>query len=742
MQQIGFHIYVSGPAGIGKMTAVQSFLEQVASQKETPSDWCYVNNFEDPYQPRACRLPAGSGRQFQQDMRSLIDHIRYQLPKTFESEAYSTKRDDIIKALDRQREVVIEHVNERASQAGFLLQMAPTGIVMTPMLSGRPLTDIEFQALPVPARDDFRARRETLQDNMKEDFKQLRNLERAAQEQIQALDQQVALYIVGELMDDLLEKYHDNAGVVDYLKAAQQDILQNIDNFKAGSSPSTDEATMQTAWSRELSLRKYQVNVLIDNCKTQGAPVVVSLNPSYTNLFGRVEKETQLGALYTDFTMIKPGMLHRANGGYIVLPIEDLLSQYASWDSVKRALRSREILIEEMGERLGFISSKTVQPQPIPLDVKVVLIGSPGVYYWLFDSDAEFPELFKVKADFDTEMPCTEENVRDFMAFVRTFCEREMLKHLDKSAAARLLEHALRLAESQNKLSTHFGAIANLIREANYWAQQDKVETVTAAHVRKALGDRVYRAGLIQDHSREMMLQGLIKIDTSGEAIGQVNGLSVISLGDHAFGRPTRITATVEPGHGGIVDIERQVALGGPIHSKGVFILGGYLAQKYARQRPITLAAQLVFEQSYSGIEGDSASSAELYALLSALADLPVKQSIAVTGSVDQHGAVQAIGGVNEKIEGFFDLCKMRGLSGEQGVIIPRSNAQELMLREDVVEAVKMGQFHVWAASTIDEGIEILTGIPAGERTESGRFPEGTVNGRVDQRLRDLADPT
>jgi lon-related putative ATP-dependent protease len=576
---------------------------------------------------------------------------------------------------------------------------------------------------------------------MKEDFKQLRNLERAAHEQLQALDQEVALYIVGESMDDLIDKYHDHDDVVEYLKAVRQDILQNIDTFKTSSGTTTDDGPMQTPWSLELPFRKYQVNVLVDNSKAQGAPVVITLNPSYTNLFGRVEKETQMGALYTDFTMIKPGALHRANGGYIVLPVEDVLNQYASWESLKRALRSCDVQIEEPGERLGFMSTKTVQPQPIPLDLKVVLTGPADIYYSLYEHDPQFPELFKVKADFDAEMPCTDENVHDFLALMCTLCQRERLKHLDKTGAARVLEYGLRLAENQNKLTTHFGAIANLIREANYWAEQDKSPLVTATHVRKALDEKRYRAGLIQDHSREMMLQGLIKIDTSGEAVGQVNGLSVISLGDYEFGRPTRITATVEPGHGGIVDIERQVALGGPIHSKGVYILGGYLAQKYGRDRPITLAAQLVFEQSYSGIEGDSASSAELYALLSALSDLPIQQNIAVTGSVDQRGTVQAIGGVNEKIEGFFDLCKLRGFNGKQGVIVPRSNVQELMLREDVIEAVQAGQFHVWAASTVDEGIEILTGVPVGGRTDNGRFPEGTVNGRVEQRLRDLADP-
>ena len=498
IQQSGFHIYVAGPAGIGKMTAVESFLEEVARQKEAPPDWCYVNNFDDPYQPRACKLPAGQGRQFQQDVKNLVDRLRYQMPKVFESDAYGSKRDEIMKALGKQRDVVVERINDQAAQAGFMIQITPAGIALTPLLSGHALTDAEFQALPIPARDEFRARREALQDSLKEDFKQLRNLERAAQENLQELDQQVALYVVGELMEDLLKRYADHTDIIDFLKAAQQDMLQNIETFKSGGVNSEDNAPA-TPWARDLPFHKYLVNVLIDNSKTQGAPVVVAPNPSYANLFGRVEKETQYGAMYTDHTMVKSGALHRANGGYIVLPVEDVLSQYASWECLKRALRSEEIVIEEMGERLGFLSSKTVQPQPIPLDVKVVLVGSAHIYYSLHEYDADFPELFKVKADFETEMPYSEQNVSDFVTFMSAVCRREGLRHLDKTGAARVIEHAIRLAEDREKLSAHFGAIANLVREANYWAAQELVDNITVDHVRKALRESAFRASLIQD---------------------------------------------------------------------------------------------------------------------------------------------------------------------------------------------------------------------------------------------------
>jgi lon-related putative ATP-dependent protease len=720
IQELGFNIYVAGPPGIGKMTAVKSFLEELARQKETPPDWCYVNNFEDPYQPKALRLPPGWGARLAQDIKNLIEHVRRELPKVFESEEYSARRDEIVKAINQQREAIINRVQEKASQAGFLLQAAPFGILIVPVLGGRPLSDAEFQSLPQAAREDIQRRRDALQEDLKVAMKEIRALEKLAQERLTELDRQVTLYMVGGLIDDLREKYRELPEVLEYLDALQKDILENIELFK-GEQKSEGELP---PWAKELPFRKYSVNVLVDNSKQQGAPVVVELNPVYHNLFGRIEKETQFGALYTDFTMIKAGSLHRANGGYLVLPIEDVLRSLLSWDGLKRALRSREIFIEELGERLGFIATKSLRPQPIPLDVKVVLVGHPIFYYLLHAYDEEFPELFKVKADFDTRMDASPENIRDFLKFLCTFCQKERLKHLDNTAVAKLLEHAARLAEDQQKLSTHFGAIADIIREANYWALQEGSSHIRARHVQRALDEKVYRSNLIQERIQEMIARGTLLIDTEGQAVGQVNGLSVINLGDYTFGKPSRITASVGAGREGIIDIEREVELGGPIHSKGVLILSGYLAQKYAQDKPLTLTAKLVFEQSYEGVEGDSASSAELYALLSALSGVPIKQGIAVTGSVNQHGEVQAIGGVNEKIEGFFDVCKIKGLTGEQGVLIPKSNVQNLMLREDIVEAVRAKKFHIWAVSTIDEGIEILTGVPAGSVGAMGSSPK------------------
>jgi lon-related putative ATP-dependent protease len=722
------------------MTAVQSFLEALARQKPTPPDWCYVNNFEDSYQPKGCQLPAGRGRSLQQDMKNLIEHVRREIPKAFDSEEYNNRRDGIVKTLDQQRAKELEKINAQAAKAGFVLQPTPLGLATIPMQKGQPMSDVEFQALPLHTREEFQRRHEALKDDLKTAMKQIRELERAVQEKLQKLDEEVALYIVGGLIEELHEKYRDLPQVIAHLQAAQKDILENIDTFKSGATATPEAGMANNPWLRELPFRKYQINVLVDNSEQKGAPVVVELNPSYNNLFGRVEKEVQFGALYTDFTMIKPGAFHRANGGYLVLPMEDVLRNLLSWDSVKRALRSGEIEVEDIGERLGFMATKSLRPQPIPLSIKVVLVGRPLLYFLLHAYDEDFPELFKVKADFDTRMDCCQENIQDFLAFLSTFCHKEKLKHLDGAAMAKLLEHSSRLAEDQEKLSTHFGALADIIREANFWALQEGVAKIGAAHIRRALEARIYRSNLIEERIQEMIARGALLIDAAGQSVGQVNGLSVLSLGDYVFGKPSRITASVGPGRGGIIDIEREVELGGPIHSKGVLILSGYLSQQFAANEPLTLSARLVFEQSYEGVEGDSASSTELYALLSALSGLPIKQGLAVTGSVNQHGEVQAIGGVNQKIEGFFAVCKVKGLNGEQGVIIPQSNVANLMLREDVVEAVAAKKFSIWAVSAINEGIEILTGVPAGERGPDGKFPKDSVNYRVEQRLREFGE--
>ena len=743
IQEIGYNICVAGPPGIGKMTAVQSFLQELARGKETPTDWCYVNNFEDPYQPKVCRLPTGRGRQLQQDMKNLIDHMRREIPKTFESEDYGNQRDEILNALKRRRDELFGELSTEASQAGFALQATSLGIAIIPVSEEKPLNEAQIQALPAAARETLQKRREALQEGLKSALKEVRNLERKAQTRMQDLDRRAALYVVEGLIDDLKEKYSDCSEVPQYLQEVQTDILENIEPFKGvqknPATPGPPGVAGSLPWLQELPFRKYFVNVVVDNSHQKGAPIVVELNPSYTNLFGRVEKETQLGALYTDFTMIRAGSLQRGNGGYLVIPLEEVLRNPPSWKGLKRTLRSRQIEIEELGDRLGFPSTKSLRPQAIPFEAKVLLVGRPLFYYLLHQHDEDFAELFKVKADFDTRMDREANTVQDLVSFFCALCQKENLKHLDRQGMARALEYASRLADHQEKLTTHFGALADLIRESHFWADQDKADLITGDHVRKALDEKIYRSNLIQKRIEEMIQKGTLLIDTDGEEVGQGNGLSVISLGDYQFGRPSRITASVGPGRQGIMDIEREVELGGPLHSKGVLILNGYLTQRFAQDKPLTLGVRLVFEQSYEGIDGDSASSTELYALLSALSGVPIRQGIAVTGSVNQYGAVQAIGGVNQKVEGFFDVCQVQGLSGRQGVLIPDSNKQNLMLREDVVEAVRSGQFHIWAVKTIDEGIQVLTGWDVGKVDADGHYPEDSINHRVDQRLRRYA---
>jgi len=739
IKELGFNIYVAGLPGTGRTTAVKRFLETVAKDKPVPSDLCYVNNFRDPYCPNALSLPAGRAREFRADMEGLVEGTQQEIRRAFESEEYAAKREETVRAFQRKRDDLFRHLNERARQEGFSLQASPVGLLTIPLKEGRPLSDEEFQALNSEEKEAISQKREELQAEVKATIRQARALEKDADEGIRALDQEVALYALGPLVDDLKEDYPDCPEVVTYLDEVRDDILENLSQFRSGRQKE-DSPSFRPPGSEEPPFRKYEVNVLVDNSDLQGAPVVMELNPTYNNLFGRIEKEPQFGTLVTDFTMIRGGSLHRANGGYLVLPAPELLRAPFSWDSLKRSLRNRQVTVEEAAERLGYIATKSVRPEPIALDAKVVLIGDPTLYHLLYAHDEDFGELFKVKADFDSRMDRTAENVQNYASFACTLCCDEELRHLDRSALVRIVEYGSRLAQDQEKLSTKFGQLSDVIREASFYASQDGSSYMTAAHVKQAIDQRFYRSNLIQERVEEMIHRGSIMIDVEGEKVGQVNGLSVINLGDTALGRPSRITASVGLGRGGLVDIEREAKLGGPIHTKGVMILSGYLVEKYAQDKPLSLSARLVFEQSYSGVEGDSASSTELYALLSSLAELPIQQGIAVTGSVNQKGQVQAIGGVNEKIEGFFQVCKIKGLTGDQGVLIPESNVKNLMLREEVVEAVKEGRFHIWSVKTVDEGIEILTGMKAGKRNEDGTFGEGTVSCLVDRRLREFAE--
>ena len=739
IRERGFNIYVAGFPGTGRTTAVKNFVEEIARVEPVPPDWCYVNNFSNQYEPKAIKLPSGKGKGFRDDVKSLIENIRTALPKALESDDYTIKREATIRVLENQRKELIDQLNAKAQQEGFVIQSTPIGLLLIPVIKGKPISEEELITLPQKTKDAIQEKRERLESELRSTMRQFFDMEQKIHEELKKLNRDVALYAIGHLVDDLMEKYKDTPEATAYLRDVQNDILDNLSQFIRRGEPQ-QQLPFPVPWMREAPFKKYEVNLIVDNSNVKGAPVVMEFNPTYPNLFGRTEKEAQFGALVTDFTMIRGGALHKANYGYMIVPVEELLRNPFSYDGLKRALRNGHITIEEPEERYGFISTKGLKPQPIPLNVKVILIGDPYLYQQLFVLDMEFTELFKVKAEFDTTMHRTEENVQQYAAFVCTLCQKENLKHLDGSGLAKLVEHSSRLAEDQQKLSTRFAEIADTVREANFYATQENSSVVTGNHVKKAIEEKIYRSKLIQEKIQEMIERGILLIDTDNENVGQVNGLSVTGLGDFAFGSPSRVTASAGLGREGVVDIEREAKMGGPIHTKGVLILSGYLNEKYAQDKPLSLSARLVFEQNYGGVEGDSASSTELYAILSALSGLPIKQNLAVTGSVNQKGEVQAIGGVNEKIEGFFEVCKAKSFTGKQGVMIPESNVQNLMLKEEIVDVVKQEKFHIYPVKTIDEGIELLTGIKAGERQQDGTFENGTVNYKVDKHLKDMAE--
>ncbi len=739
IKEKGFNIFVAGMPGTGRTTAIKRFLEEIAADSPIPPDWCYVNNFHDGTHPKVLRLPPGMASDLHNVMESLTTSIVREIRNAFESEEYPARKEETLKTFQKEKQDLLEQINEKALKAGFLLQSSPVGVFTIPMRKGKPLNEEEFLALDKDEKEEILKKQEALNSELDASLRLVKGLEKKARNALQELDESVTKFAISHLFDEAKDKYKPEAEVLTFLEQVRSDIIANHTQFRS----ETDEGPanlLPFAAPRETVVKNYKVNVLVDNTELQGAPVILETNPTYLNLFGRIDQEARFGALITDYSLVRGGSLHRANGGYLVLPVEEVLRNPLSWEGLKHSLMNNQIVIEDAGERLGLISTKSLQPEPIPLNIKVILIGRPEIYQLLLNYDENFNELFKVKADFDTRMERTDENIRAYASFVSTLCQLENLKHLDSNAIARLVEHGSRLVEDQDKLSTHFGEISDVIREASYYASLDEATSVTDVHIKKAIDERFFRSSIVRERILEMIEQNMIKIDIQGAKVGQVNGLSVIQLGDIAFGQPNRITVGIGMGREGIIDIEREAKLGGPIHTKGVMILSGYLLNKYARDKPLSLSAHLVFEQSYSGVEGDSASSTELYAILSALSGIPIRQGIAVTGSVNQMGEVQAIGGVNEKIEGFFEICQARGLGGGQGVVIPESNITNLMLKEEVIQAVKEGKFHIWPVKTIDEGIEVLTKVPAGEKQEDGSYPEGSINALVNQHLFDFAE--
>lgn len=735
MRHRGFNLFALGPEGTGRRSLVMQYLTQAAARQPVPDDWVYVHDFGDGHRPRALRLPAGRAAPLKKDMEWLVEELAVALPAGFETEEVRNKRQALEQEFKERQEQAFGDVGGKAKEKGVSLVRTPVGLALAPTRDGEVLSPDDFKQLPEDEQARFKADMEELQAELEATVKRVPQWERETRARLREMEQEVVAFAISHLMDELKDRYCDLPEVLAHLDAVAADIAENVGDFLESDDGEGEQSKPRRRPGGEAGIRRYRVNVLVNNAVLGGAPVVYEDHPTQPNLIGRVEHFAHYGALITDFNLIKAGSLHRANGGYLVLDAHKLLMNPFAWEDLKRALKARELRIESPGQSTGLMSTVTIEPCAIPLDLKVVLTGDPMLYYLLSHHDPEFAELFKVAADFDWRMDRDDGAVMGLARSVATLTRKEGLRALDRGAVARVVEHASRQVEDSEKLSTHMASLADLVREADYWAGRGNATAVTAAHVQQAIDASTYRQDRVREHVQEEIRRGIVHIDTDGGAIGQINGLAVLELGRFAFGRPSRITARVSLGKGDVVDIEREVDLGGPLHGKGVLILTSFLAGRFGVAGPLSLEARLVFEQSYGGVDGDSASSTELYALLSALAELPIHQGFAVTGSVDQNGNVQAIGGVNEKIEGFFDLCAARGLTGRQGVLIPATNVPHLMLRRDVVEACRQGTFAVYPVATIDQGIELLTGVPAGERDGRGDYPPGTVNRKVLARL-------
>jgi len=751
----GYNAFALGSTGTGRRELVQHLLEEEAEEEETPPDWCYVNNFDDEREPTALSLPAGRGCDFKEDVDQLIEDLQTALPATFESEEYRNRREMIQEEVREEGEIALEDLRERAREDGIALLRTPQGFVFAPIQDDEVVPPEEMETLSEDERETVEKKIQEYQEELQDILQKVPQHRRQAQERIEELNKEMATLAVDDRIETLRETYSDLDDVLEFLDAVRTDLIENVgvfvqapeQNQQGAQGPASSmmqqqgqQGGPQVSTPDGAFWRRYRVNLIVDNEDTEGAPVVYEDNPNYQNLVGQVEQIAQMGALVTDFNLIRPGALHAANGGYLIVEARQLLTQPYAWEGLKRALHNDEIQIESPGQALGLIRTLTLEPEAIPLNVKLVVVGERMLYYLLDALDPDMDRLFKVQADFDDQIDRTEDQVTDYADLVATMVKNNNLPPFDRSAVARVIDRSARLVSDTEKLTAHVEDIRDLLREASHWAQEMNADRVSGEHVQRAIDEKIHRSDRVRDRVQESIERETIYIDTDGEEVGQINALSYLEVGGFSFGKPNRITARVRLGEGEIVDIERETALGGPLHSKGVLILSGFLQGRYAQRYPLSLSASLVFEQSYGGIDGDSASSAELYTLLSSLSDVPIKQNLAVTGSVNQHGTVQPIGGVNEKIEGFFDVCRERGLTGDQGVLIPASNTEHLMLRSEVVEAAEAGSFHIYPVETIDEGIERLTGMEAGERNEQGGFPEDTINGRVEARLREFAD--
>ena len=755
VDQPGYNIFVTGMTGTGKASVIKAHLETLIAQRNEsgvapqPSDWCYLYNFSAEDRPNIVRLPAGTGKDFKTSLDRLQEELRSEVSKAFASDQYEAQRKQILEDNQSGQRQTFQRLDEEAGGQGFTVQFSPMGVVLAPLVDGKPAGQEELAQMDQATRQEMEERRGGLTGQVEEAIEAVRDLEREALRRMEELDQRVAEFAVSGPFGTLYKAYSNYPDLLRYLNGLRSFATRRIDAFREGGQPQQQQQQQQqsngvqevarAARERE-ALLPFVVSVFVDNSEATGPPIIEENNPTFSNLFGRIDRKFVLGGYVTDHTLLKPGSFQMANDGYLVLNIRNLLANPMVWETMKRVIRTKEVRPEDASEAMGIVVPQSIKPQAMPLNVKVVVTGDSNLYSLLSSYDEDFWETFKVKADFDSQIRRTDQHLDAYAAFICGACSRNGLHHFDPSGVGKVVEYAARLTADQQKLSTRFGFITDLLVEADYWARRDNQNMVTDQHVHKALEEKVYRSNLVAERMQELMEDGTILVDIDGEVVGQVNGLAVLSVGDFTFGKPARITARTFLGRGGVINIEREAQMSGKTHDKGVLIIGGFLGWKYAQKQPLSVSATIAFEQSYEGIDGDSASSTEVYAIISSLADAPLKQGVAVTGSVNQKGEVQPIGGVNQKIEGFYDLCKAIGLTGRQGVMIPRQNVRNLMLREDVTRAVTDGLFHVYAVGTIDEGIELLTGLPAGEQDEEGNYLEGTIHHRVSKRLREFAD--
>lgn len=741
IQDEGFNLYISGVTGTGRNTAIINAVRALAKNKPAPEDVCFLYNFEKPDEPKFLKLPAGKGCELRLDMEEFIKDFKNQVQKSFSSEDYEKHKKEIIDRFQKHKEDLDAELDEFVKSKSFMLQQTLTGVAVIPLYKGHALGGQQYEKLPDSEKQAIKKSQDEVDNKLYENLRKTKELQRRIRIDLEKLDEDIGTYAIGHLIEDLKKKYAPLELVTKHLEDIKTDILNNLDAFKKETEPRLAQPFGDVmARDQDAALNKYKLNLLVDNCKSAGAPVIIEPNPTYYNLTGYVEYRAQFGVFTTDFTMIKPGSCLKAAGGYLILQAHQLLRDYFAWEALKKIIRYKKVKIENIAEQYGFIPTSGLKPEAVPIDLKVIIVGNPLFYHLLFIYDEDFRKLFKVKADFDTSVKKSEDFIKRYALFVARKCKEDKLLAFGKEAVAKVIDYASRLISHKEKLSVRFLEIVDLIKQADFWARKEGAAKVAPAHVKLALEEKIYRSNLTEKKIQELFEENTLFVDTEGTQVGQINGLSVIDLGDYSFGMPSRITVTTFLGKGNIVNIEREARLSGKIHSKGVLILSGFLGQRFAQNKPLALSANICFEQAYEGVEGDSASSTELYCLLSSLSDLPLRQDIAVTGSVNQRGKVQPVGGINEKIEGFFEVCKIKGITGAQGVIIPKENVKHLMLKEEVVEAVRESKFHIYPVETIEQGIEILTGVEAGELNKKGSYPAGSVFHKVDEKLSEYAN--